>query len=122
MPWFWAFLFTQVVEVPIYMRGIRARFHEALGASSLTHPIVWFVIPELMDWFYLTILERHASIWLTSSTRYGIMVFVAEVFAVVAEALYFRFIGLEKPWRWSLIANMASFGLGSLSRAWFGVP
>jgi hypothetical protein len=96
MPWFWAFLFTQVVEVPIYMRGIRARFHEALGASSLTHPIVWFVIPELMDWFYLTILERHASIWLTSSTRYGIMVFVAEVFAVVAEALYFRFIGSRK--------------------------
>jgi hypothetical protein len=122
MPWFWAFLFTQIVEVPIYMRGMRARFHEALGASSLTHPIVWFVIPELWDRFYLNVLQRHTSIWLTSSTRYVIMVVVAEVFAVVAEAFYFRFIGLEKPWRWSLIANMASFGLGSLSRAYLGFP
>ena len=122
MPWFWAFLFTQIVEVPIYMRGMRARFHEALGASSLTHPIVWFVIPEILEWFYLNILQRHFSIWLTSAMRYGIMVVIAEVFAVVAEALYFRFLGLEKPWRWSLIANMASFGLGSLSRAYLGVP
>jgi hypothetical protein len=122
MPWFWAFLFTQIVEVPIYMRGMRARFHEALGASSLTHPIVWFVIPELWDRFYLNVLQRHTSIWLTSSTRYVIMVVFAEVFAVVAEAFYFRFIGLEKPWRWSLIANMASFGLGSLSRAYLGFP
>lgn len=122
MPWFWAFLFTQVVEVPIYMRGIRARFHEALGASSLTHPIVWFVIPGLWDSFYFQVLQRRYSIWLASSTRYAIMVAFAEVFAVVAEALYFRFIGLKNPWRWSLIANMASFGLGSLCRAYFGFP
>jgi len=122
MPWFWAFLFTQIVEVPIYMRGMRARFHEALGASSLTHPIVWFVIPELFDRFYVHVLERRLSIWLMASTRYAIMVAFAEIFAVVAEALYFRFIGLEKPWRWSLIANMASFGLGMLSRSYFGFP
>jgi hypothetical protein len=122
MPWFWAFLFTQVVEVPIYMRALRARFHEALGASSLTHPIVWFVIPGLCDSLYLQIIQRRTSIWLAPSTRYVMMVVVAEVFAVVAEAIYFRIIGLEKPWRWSLIANMASFGLGSLSRYWFGVP
>lgn len=122
MPWFWAFLFTQIVEVPIYMRGLRARFHEALGASSLTHPIVWFVIPQAGDWFYLHVLEQRFSIWLTASTRYAIMVAFAEVFAVVAEALYFRVIGLEKPWRWSLIANMASFGLGMLSRYYLGFP
>jgi hypothetical protein len=122
MPWFWAFLFTQVVEVPIYMRGIRARFHEALGASSLTHPIVWFIIPSVWDTFYLHVIQRWASLWLAPSTRYVIMVVIAEVFAVVAEAIYFRIIGLEKPWRWSLIANMASFGLGSLCRYWFGFP
>lgn len=122
MPWFWAFLFTQVVEVPIYMRAMRARFYEALGASSLTHPIVWFVIPDALDSLHLHIVERRPSLWLAPSTRYVVMVVVAEVFAVVAEAIYFRIIGLEKPWRWSLIANMASFGLGSLSRFWFGVP
>ncbi|HRI65804.1 MAG TPA: hypothetical protein PK156_16270 [Polyangium sp.] len=122
MPWFWAFLFTQIVEVPIYMRGMRARFHEALGASSLTHPIVWFVIPELCDRFYLTILSRRADIWLPSSTRYVLMIIVAEVFAVVMEALYFRFLRLPNPWRWSFIANMASFGLGMISRHTLGFP
>jgi hypothetical protein len=122
MPWFWAFLFTQVVEVPIYMRGMRARFHESLGASSLTHPIVWFVIPALCDWFYVAILERHASIWLLPSTRYGLMIFIAETFAIVVEAFYFRSMRLSNPWRWSLIANMASFGLGSLSRIIWGFP
>jgi hypothetical protein len=104
------------------MRGMRARFYEALGASSLTHPIVWFVIPQMADWFYLQVLERRLNIWLTVSMRYGIMVAFAEVFAVVAEALYFRVIGLEKPWRWSLIANMASFGLGMTSRYYLGFP
>lgn len=122
MPWFWAFLFTQIVEVPIYMRGMRARFHEALGASSLTHPVVWFVIPDLWDRFYLQILQGRAGIWMPASMRYWIMVAVAEVFAVVAEALYFRFIRLPKPWMWSLIANMASFGLGMLSRRYLGFP
>lgn len=122
MAWFWAFLFTQIVEVPIYMRGMRARFYEALGASALTHPIVWFVIPQLGDWFYVQVLERRMNIWLTTSMRYVIMIAFAEVFAVVAEALYFRVIGLEKPWRWSFIANMASFGLGMLSRYCFDFP
>ncbi len=122
MPWFWAFLFTQVVEIPIYMRGMRARFHEAAGASALTHPVVWFVIPGLCDRFYLEILHQRPHFWLAASTRYVIMVAIAEVFAVVAEALYFRVIGLDKPWRWSLVANMASFGLGMLSRSYFGFP
>lgn len=122
MPWFWAFLFTQVVEVPIYMRGMRARFHEALGASSLTHPIVWFVIPGLCDWLYVAILERHAAIWLAPSTRYGLMVVIAETFAIAIEALYFRSMRLSNPWRWSIIANMASFGLGSLSRMYWSFP
>lgn len=122
MPWFWAFLFTQVVEIPIYMRGMRARFHEAAGASSLTHPVVWFVIPGLCDRLYLRILDRFPSFWLGASTRYIIMVVIAEVFAVTAEALYFRMIDLKQPWRWSIIANMSSFGLGMLSRHYLGFP
>jgi hypothetical protein len=122
MPWFWAFLFTQIVEVPIYKRGMRARVHEAFGASALTHPIVWFVIPELWDWFYLHVLATHAGLLLNLDARYYIMVAIAETFAVSAEAWYFRFLGLDKPWRWAFIANMASFGLGMLSRAIFGFP
>jgi hypothetical protein len=119
MAWLLAFLFTQAVEVPIYMRGLRARAFEAFGATALTHPIVWFVIPEVWDWFYRTAL---ISMQLRPMTRYVIMIVIAETFAVVAEALYFRFLGLEKPWRWAFIANMSSVGLGLASRAIFGVP
>lgn len=122
MPWFWAFLFTQIVEMPIYMRGLRARVHEAFGATALTHPIVWFVIPELFDWFYQSAYAPHASLRMSSDARYWVMVAFAETFAVVTEALYFRFLGLEKPWRWAFIANMSSFGLGMLSRTTFGFP
>jgi hypothetical protein len=122
MPWFWAFLFTQIVEIPIYMRGLRARMLEAFGATALTHPIVWFVIPEAFEWFYRAVFAHHASLQMTANTRYYVMVAIAETFAVVVEALYFRALFLEKPWRWAFIANMSSFGLGMLSRTAFGFP
>lgn len=64
MAWLLAFLFTQAIEIPIYMRGLRVRVYEALGASAFTHPIVWFVIPPLCDWLYFTLMawiERFAT-------------------------------------------------------------
>jgi hypothetical protein len=104
--WLRAFIFTQLIEVPIYARGLRCGIPAAFGASALTHPIVWFVI-------------FHPR-W---QAGYGTKLIVAELFAWLAEAAYFRLV-----WRrprallWALVANAASLGLGLLSRRLFGGP
>jgi hypothetical protein len=36
--WLQAFVFTQIVEVPIYMRSMRCSVWAAFGASAITHP------------------------------------------------------------------------------------
>jgi hypothetical protein len=103
--WLQAFIFTQMVEVPIYAFGLQVRIPTAVGASAITHPIVWFVIFR-----YLPL--SHA--WL---------MVVAELFAVVVEAGYFRLLfHRRRAWLWSLLANGASFGAGLLSRWLFGTP
>ncbi|HVK63939.1 MAG TPA: hypothetical protein VM694_05680 [Polyangium sp.] len=122
MDWFWAFVFTQVVEIPIYVYGFRVRVYEAFGASALTHPIVWFVIPTLWERFYLAVFAPHPSLWISQTPRYWIMVVIAETFAVTAEAGYFRFIGKKKTLGWAFAANMASVTLGFASRALFDWP
>ncbi len=114
--WFGAFLFTQVVECPIYVWALRndsrhwgAKLVLAFGASASTHPIVWFVIPSL---------------WMSAGQvgGYWTMVAIAELFAVLAEATYFWAVGLRRAWRWALVANVASAGLGFLCRSAFGWP
>jgi hypothetical protein len=120
--WLWAFFFTQAVEIPIYVaviqrerRAGRARGELDLveqialtfGASAITHPIVWFVIPLLPYDSYWEMAVR------------------AELFAVVAEGIYLYGLclsGLGRAFGASLLANAASFGLGLLSRATFGWP
>jgi hypothetical protein len=117
--WLGAFLFTQAVEVPIWAHGLRhhrtvraggeawplwVNFAVAFGASAITHPCVWFLIPRWAPGGYLA------------------MVIQAEAFAVVVEALYMDSFGLRRPLLWSLGANGASAGLGLLSRALFGWP
>jgi hypothetical protein len=120
--WVWAFLFTQVIEIPIYMRGLSVKPYEAFGASALTHPIVWFVIPSLVYHLYDFLHSLYPAFQLASAPRYWVMVVIAEIFAVVAEAIYFRVIGKEKTWRWSFLANMASVSLGLASRSLWGWP
>jgi len=114
--WLGAFVFTQVVEGPIYVRAQRgqkrslgAKVILALVASAITHPIVWFVIPAV--WMHARQLGG-----------YWAMVAIAEAFAVGVEAAYFWALGLKRPWLWALGANVASAGLGFLSRAAFGWP
>jgi hypothetical protein len=104
--WLRAFLFTQLVEVPLYMRGLRCGLPAAFGASALTHPLVWFVF--------------FSPRW---QAGYTTKLVAAELFAWLAEAAYFRF-ALRRPRAllWSLIANAASLGLGLLSRHLFGAP
>lgn len=114
--WLGAFLFTQVVECPIYARALRdverrrwLRLLVAWGASTITHPIVWFLIPEL---------------WLQSGRAGGYwgMVVVAEAFAIAVEALYLWGFGVRRAMAWALGANLASVCLGLLSRHLFGWP
>jgi hypothetical protein len=120
--WLSAFAFTQIVEVPIYvaairralrgddlprLRGVPAQLAVAFGASLVTHPIVWFLIPRL----------RYDAYW--------VMVARAETFAVVVEGFYFYALyvfDLRRAMLWSLAANATSASLGLLSRWLFGWP
>ncbi len=105
-PWLTAFVFTQLIEIPVYRRVLRASVWAAFGASAITHPLVWFV-------FF------HPAV----PGGYWGKVVAAELFAWLAEAAYFRFV-FGRGWALvgSLAANAASFGLGMLSRHLFGVP
>jgi hypothetical protein len=120
--WFHAFLFTQAVEVPVYVFGAKTRWDEGFAASAITHPFVWFVIPDLFDKLYLGLFAPHPSLLLSEGTRYWLMVLVAETFAVLVEGTYLRWLEKPRPYLWSLVANMASVALGLSSRAIFGFP
>ncbi len=95
--WFIAFLFTQVIEIPIYRWGFKISFSDAAIASLLTHPIVWFVIPHFFP------LDNYVTFFL-----------VAETFAIVAEAIWFFMRGYKKSLPASLLANGTSAILGLL--------
>ncbi|MFO1326212.1 MAG: hypothetical protein U1F56_02550 [Rubrivivax sp.] len=99
--WLPAFALTQAVEAPIYRWGARASWARAFGASALTHPLVWFAAPALLE----------------PAVGYTAMVAVAEAFAVGAEALWIGRGGVTRPLRWSLIANAASLAVGLALRA-----
>ena len=107
----WAihFALTQAIEVPIYVAGMPGRARGprlliAFGASALTHPWLWFVLPPL----------------LLRPLHYAGYVALVEPLIAAAEALYL--IGMGVPRRraivLSLIANAASFVAGVLLRPW----
>ena len=118
-PWLHAFLFTQCVEVPIYVHFLKrvspAAGGESVGfpgqliglafvASLITHPFVWFAFPALLP------------------DSYGWMVLLAETFAIVTEALYLWRLKVSQPLLVSALANGMSAGIGLLSRSIFGWP
>jgi hypothetical protein len=104
--WLSAFVFTQLVEVPIYSSTLPCSLLVAFGASTITHPIVWFGF-----------FTPHFS------AGYWTRVVLAELFAWLAEAAYFRFLFRKRrALLWSAVANGASVSLGLLSRHLFGAP
>jgi hypothetical protein len=103
--WLIAFAFTQLIEVPLYLRGLRCRPWQAFGASAWTHPLVWFG-------FFHPALPG----------SYTAHVVAAELFAWLGEAGYFRMLGYRRAWLWSLVANATSLSAGFASRALFGLP
>ncbi len=111
MRWLIAFALTQSIEAPIYWVASKRlasapmsraeRALVAIGPSSLTHPIVWFVVP-----------------WLLPAAGIAVRLIVAEAFAVIAEALFLRVLGVRRPFWLSLGANAVSASVGlALSRA-----
>ncbi len=120
--WLSAFAFTQAVEIPLYVAVVRrsvrvfatqrplalaAQIALAFGASAVTHPIVWFLIPRI------------------PASSYAEMVARAELFAVIVEAFYFYtlfVVDLRRALFWSLVVNATSASTGLLSRWAFGWP
>jgi hypothetical protein len=104
-----ALLLTLAIEVPIVTGGL-ARWYRvpfsrglsiAAGASLVTHPVVWFVLPGLL-------------VPVGGSLGY---LLVAEAFAWLTEAGVFWLTTRRDPvglLLLSLVANLASFGFGSL--------
>jgi hypothetical protein len=104
--WLRSFIFTELVEVPIYARAFGCSLWVAAGASALTHPIVWFVF--------------FSSAWQAS---YLTRACCSELFAFLAEAAYFHYAFHKKrALLWSAVANFASFSLGMICRCYFGLP
>lgn len=108
--WAKAFLFTEIVEAPIYRAALGVPWWKALLASALTHPFVWFFFPWLGF--------RLALPWIAE-------VVLSELFAWVVEAAFLVRVARVAPKRallWSFVANAASVALGLGSRALFGEP
>lgn len=134
--WFSAFVFTQALEIPIYLRALRGRADArgrplppeslrwrlgfAFLASMATHPYVWFVIPSLFTsrlWQAAVAAQPGLLPW-----RHTLFFITAEAFAVLAEALLLRALRVPRPLLWALLANATSAGLGVLLRALTGWP
>lgn len=132
LSWFWAFVFTQVFEVPIYVVALGRRADPRSGeplareslrwrvgfgflASMATHPYVWFVIAPVM---YSRLWTEAVASWpALEGWHYPLFFAVAEGFAVAAEALLLRALRVPRAWLWSLAANATSAGLGLVMNA-----
>jgi hypothetical protein len=106
--WEWARAYglTQLVEVPIYLyaaRKLRRRWLYAVGASTLTHPVLWFLLP----WPEPPVAMRD----------YLAVCAWGESFVFVVEALWGWTLKVPSPWKWSFIANGASITAGMVMNA-----
>lgn len=127
--WFWAFVLTQALEMPIYLvalgrradprsgeplaaESLRWRLGFAFLASMATHPYVWFVIAPLM---YSRLWSEVVAGWpALAGWHYPLFFVVAESFAVVAEGLLLRALRVPRALLWALAANATSAGVGLL--------
>ncbi|MRG90859.1 hypothetical protein [Polyangium spumosum] len=119
-----AFVLTQVIEVPIYQRALGVRPRVAFGASAITHPIVWFVLPAVWRWMYVAAIQMDRRFVLGELGYYLGYGVLAEGFAVAVEAAYFWRAGItaKRAFGWALVANAVSSLLGQALRAGTGWP
>lgn len=107
--WLRAFIFTQLVEVPIYLALGKTRFVKAFSLSLITHPVLWFVF------------------WVHVHLPYEPKIAVGEILVVAIEALVLWAYERQRlTWQRALVvafvANLASSVLGELCRYFFGLP
>lgn len=107
--WWSAYVVTQAIEIPFYLAATRGRpwllrLVIAAGASTMTHPMVWFVLPGL-GW-----------------PNYWVYFACAEGFAVLVEALLLAAVEVPRPLLWAIAANAGSVAIGALLRAIWGWP
>jgi len=119
-----AFALTQLIEIPIYKRGLRVKAWVAFGASAMTHPVVWFVMPIVWRAIYLALVRGDRSFSLGETgyfLGYGVL---AEGFAVAAEAIYFWKLGSSegRAFGWAIVANATSSLIGLGIRGVTGWP
>lgn len=105
--WLRAFLITQSIELPIYVRALSGRrplprVALAFGPTALTHPLLWLVFPALPFGYWAALV-------------------VAETVVVLVEAAWLHRAGARPALAWSVAANAASAGVGFALRA-AGVP
>ena len=99
--------------LPLSRNTLFSRVIIAFGASLLTHPIVWFLLPSATLALHRTAVRAGAPPLdeLGRTLLYGV---VAEGFAVIAEAFYLAVFRARRPLLWSLAANAASVLIGTL--------
>ncbi|MDC3961180.1 hypothetical protein [Polyangium jinanense] len=119
-----AFVLTQAIEVPIYRRALGVRPLVAFGASAITHPIVWFVMPSLWRSLYVAAISADRRFVLGELGYYLGYGVLAEGFAVAVEAAYFWKAGItaRRAFGWAIAANAVSSLLGQALRAATGWP
>lgn len=123
--WVLAFVLTQCVECPIYIRAFRVRPWVAFGASAITHPIVVFVIPRLWGALYLAAVSGSPGRVLSPDAYFVVYGVLAETFAIVTEALWLAWradLGAKRALVVSLVANVASSATGGICYLVTGYP
>jgi hypothetical protein len=103
--WARAYALTQLVEAPLYLYAAHRlpaakRWFYAFGASTLTHPVLWFLFP----W-------PHEP---DSMAHYATVLIIGELYVFLTEALWGAVLHVPRPWLWSFIANVASIAAGAV--------
>src|SRR4051812_13391479 len=94
--WAAIFLFTQAVEIPLYVCVLRRSLEPkpsvvraaaiGFGASAITHPVVTFVIPRLTEGLFAWMAQREMSVVWSGAFRWMALAACCEGFAVGVEA------------------------------------
>jgi hypothetical protein len=124
LDWFKSFLFTLVIEVPVFIllsRGYASVGRRALAGAAgtcLTHPLLWFV--------WTVVIKAIVHNYFPGVYWYGPYLVSGELIVAVVESFtFFAIVGnipLSRAIAASFIANAASFGVGQVTRViWPGL-
>ncbi len=107
--WAVAFMLTQLVEIPIYLRFLRRtarpaaeRTAIAFAATAITHPLLWFAGPVVVG----------------ASASFATFLALVEAFAIAAEAAWLAAFRVPRPLLASALANATSVAVGLVLRRW----